>query len=564
MKKAIFHACANWRKQIVAGILSGVFLAVGIRAEEPDLRVGIFTDTHIGKTEESCLLSRKAFELFKKYNVDMVVHLGDLANNHYPEGYKIYRRFFNEVFGDRKPREIYIYANHDRIGIKTKAGFHVDMQKFKDALNIQNEICDKLVVKGYPFLIYPDFPGYSMEKKMTADIREMIKAHPGKPVFIMDHVPADGTNYRKRVFDQFPQVIHFAGHAHKTLRNELCIWQGNFTEVSAGCLDTWRGTLIGNAPSSKKSDEVLVMDVFPRKILLRRYSVTDGSEIRPDNPWCIPWPFDPKNAPYNLAFRKAHSPAPKFPDGAKITVSAKGNPFREMEFSFPEAFHPEGIYRYSILLEKKMPSGKFEIVMQKEEFGQFYLKETQRQPTEKVSISAGVFVPNENYRITVSPQNFYGTLGTPLRQEFKTGVPERGKIVFESDNPAKDCVYMTGKTVLKPEDGFFRYPGGGDKNHAQLIFPKGIWDGPKGTHFRVIIDMAVEQPQNARCSLVLRSVKTGLNPHGRIYTPPGKTSNFLICVDIKKMTRKDSYFLLIRKGLPGKFAFHSVRIEKFE
>ena len=550
----------NSKRTLSLLVLAGSAVLSG--AEEPDLRVGIFTDTHIRKTEESCQLSRQAFELFKRHKVDMVVHLGDLADRHYPEGYKIYRRYFDEVFGDQKPKEIYIYANHDRVDIKTEAGFDADMVKFKNALNIQNEVCDKFVLKGYPFLVYPDFPGYPLDERMTADVREMIGKYPGKPVFVLDHVsPYDttegsrvwGHHPRRTVFDQFPQVIHFSGHTHNSLRNELCIWQGNFTAVNAGCLATWgRG---------KKSDEVLVMEVFPDKILLHRYSVTDGREIRPENPWRIPWPFDPENAPYRLANRKAHSPALEFPIGSKITVHAKGDPFEEVDFSFPDAEHPEGCYRYLIRLEKKMPSGGFEAVTEMDDFGPFYLKEARPPEEIKVRFSAAVFDPHAEYRITVIPQNFYGTVGKPLQQTFRTGTPERGKVVFESEKPEESCVYMTeltDGTVLKPQDGIFNYPGG----NTRLIFPNEVWAGPKGTRFRFAIRMALDQPLDSTWTLVLRSTATGRNANIRVVTPSGKTESFIFSLDLDKKTDDDSYFLLLREGKPGKVAFRYVRVEK--
>lgn len=555
-----------------ANILTATAMAVGLNAAEPDLRVGFLTDTHIGETETSCRPSRKAFELFKKLHVDMVVHMGDLADRHYPEGYKIYRRYFDEVFGDSKPKEIYIYACHDRNGIRTGEGFDSDMLKFKKALNIENAPCDRLVMKGYPFLIYPDYPEYPLDKRMPAEVREMIEAHPGKPVFVLDHVPPYDTTastrtwgslFRRRVFDQFPQVIHISGHIHNTLRNELCIWQGKFTAVNAGGLTPWAGPLVGCIPPKKERDEVLVMEVFPRKILFRRYSIVDDSEIRPEKPWCVPWPFDPENAPYAMAFRKAHSPAPEFPEGSKITVAAKGEPFREMEFSFPEARHPEGCYHYNILIEKKTPSEQYEIVTQKEEFGQFHLRETERTPVNKTSFNSGIFAPNENYRITVIPQNFYGSSGSPLRQEFKTGIPARGITVFESADPMQSCVYMTeltGGTVLKPEDGLFPYPGG----NTRLVLPKEVWYGPKGTPFRFVIDLVVDQPDNSNWTLVLRSAATGKNAHIRIFTPSGKTPHFRLSVDIEKKTDDDSFFLLLREGLPGKIAFRYVRIEQLK
>jgi hypothetical protein len=191
----------------------------------------------------------------------------------------------------------------------------------------------------------------------------------------------------------------------------------------------------------------------------------------------VPWPFDPENAPYRLAFRKAHSPAPEFPEGSEITVNVKDVPFKEIDFSFPDAQHPEGCYCYIIQLDKKMPSGEFAAATKKKDFGPFYLKGNQKTEKHKVSFNAGIFDPDKDYRITVIPQNFYGTPGKPLQKEFRTGIPERGKVVFESRSPQEICTYMTeltGGTVLKPQGGFFQYPGG----NTRLIFPGKVWAGP--------------------------------------------------------------------------------------
>ena len=54
-------------------------------------RVGVMTDTHIGTTMESCLRVKAALELFKAQGAEMVVNCGDVADRHYPEGYRCYR-----------------------------------------------------------------------------------------------------------------------------------------------------------------------------------------------------------------------------------------------------------------------------------------------------------------------------------------------------------------------------------------------------------------------------------------------------------------------------------------
>ena len=68
--------------------------------EKPLLRIGVMTDTHIGKTKESCARVKLAYELFRKHGVDLMVNVGDVADYHYPTGYKAYRETVEEVFAD--------------------------------------------------------------------------------------------------------------------------------------------------------------------------------------------------------------------------------------------------------------------------------------------------------------------------------------------------------------------------------------------------------------------------------------------------------------------------------
>ncbi|NLZ62184.1 MAG: metallophosphoesterase, partial [Lentisphaerae bacterium] len=76
----------------ISRVLSlGTALSCMLLAEEPILRVGIMTDTHIKTTRESCSLVQAALELFKEQKADLVINVGDIADYHYPEGYKHYR-----------------------------------------------------------------------------------------------------------------------------------------------------------------------------------------------------------------------------------------------------------------------------------------------------------------------------------------------------------------------------------------------------------------------------------------------------------------------------------------
>jgi predicted phosphodiesterase len=152
--------------------------------------------------------------------------------------------------------------------------------------------------------------------------------------------------------------LQLSGHTHNSLYNELCIWQGEFTNVNAGSLYYWGGGLTAALPEGpKRSTEVLIMEVFKSKIVFRRYSLLDGTEYRPESPWCIPWPFDPKTAPYNTARRYANSKAPAFPAGAKITMATDALPFNKGTLRFTPA--APDVFSYIVTLEKQNAKKQF-------------------------------------------------------------------------------------------------------------------------------------------------------------------------------------------------------------
>lgn len=214
-------------------------------AEEPILRAGIMTDTHIGETAESCAHVRKAFELFRAQKADLVVNLGDIANDHFPSGYRHYRRIFNEVFPEPRPAELFVFAGHDARGFRG-----TDDEAYKvveKEIGASNSTYGKLVLKGYPFLVFRQGPDL---ERYERDIAQAEKEFPGKPIFVLNHEPPINTTYHsiywgsrtlRPILERHSRVVQFTGHAHSSVRDERNIWQGKFTSISAGCLQHWGG-----------------------------------------------------------------------------------------------------------------------------------------------------------------------------------------------------------------------------------------------------------------------------------------------------------------------------------
>ena len=116
------------RRQFIGGMAAaGTMPLFGVPVSGRMARIGLVTDTHVGTTMESCARVRAALELFKKKGVEMVVNCGDIADRHYPDGYRCYRKTVNEVYPDpaSRPIERFVYAFHDVCDYRPGSGWSV-------------------------------------------------------------------------------------------------------------------------------------------------------------------------------------------------------------------------------------------------------------------------------------------------------------------------------------------------------------------------------------------------------------------------------------------------------
>lgn len=543
------------------------------------LRFGVITDTHIGNNEQSCDRVKAAYQLFRDLKVDLIVHCGDIADLYYPTGYQSYRKVVDWVFeGSPKPKEIFVYAfNHDAAGAPSKETAYKVM---KENLKISHDPYDKIVAGEYTFLVFPeDLDMKRYEETIAAET----KRNPGKPLFVVNHVPAFDTVYNSRVWgslrerkvlDKYPEVIQIAGHVHGTPRNELDIWQGAFTAVSGGTLQIWDGELTAVPPARKRVDMALLFEVYRNRIVIRRYHTQSKTEYRKENPWTIPLPFNSKTAPYNHARRAALCPRPVFEPGAMLEVKPDQMPFRELVLRFPEAKHPEGVFKYRI--EGFLRDGKKEWmrVFLQEIYGNFHLENEGHDKYHEHRLSGGFCEPDMEYRFTVTPVNWYEREGKALEKVLKLPAKAPSKVVWETENPMEECPFLSGFTggnLLMPVNGFYRLsaadsedklnPGGS----ARLIFPAGVWKGEaRKTRFRFTVDMQTVQKDGNRWTLVLRNPDPILHTHARISTPPGDSGVLRYVLEFAKINTNDNYYLLVREGGEGLIKFKSVKIERLD
>lgn len=556
--------------------MRALFLAAAIalpafgRAERPLWTAGILSDSHVGRTRESCDLVAKACRLFAEHDVDLFVNCGDIADRHYPEAYPILREISDTAFPRKPAKKIWVYAYHEWID-RLKEPWQAVMADVKRMLGAENDLFETIDFRGFPLIVLPQWwNGTEADRaKVTAMLDDASARHPTGPIFVFDHVPGTGTTensqtwgnvWRRQLFSRYPRIIHIAGHTHGSLRSELNVWQGEYTTVNATCLHVWEGHSVGQVPPAKRNYGALIMEVYPSRVDFRRFDVRTGREYGTNEVWSVPLPFDPATAPYRRDRASAREPVPQFDAGAKLAL-APDAPFSALSVSFPEATSPHGTYLYQV----QVLSARGEPLTRCDWFGQFYRAEDERTPTNALSLSAGYFDAGETYQVRVTPCNCFGGRGRPLSASFTAPAARTSSsVTFESADPTKECPFLTelrdGTRLTADADGWYAIGSG----NYRLEFPADAWAGAAGERFRFTVDMETEQEGERAWTLVLRNPEPLKNANERVSTPTGSSGRMRYLIEFAQRDASYRYYFLVREGGKGRIRFNHVKIEKLQ
>ena len=501
------------RRQFIGGITAVGALPALAAGDSRIARVGIMTDTHVGTTMESCARVKAALQLFKAQGVEMVVNCGDIADKHYPEGYRCYRKTVNEVYPDpaSRPIERFVYAFHDVFDYRSGSGWNVardaapafaDVHRFLEAPNTHT---DSLEWKGLAFLNFPQstgMKGFLSWDDYEAAVCRACETHPGKPVFVFDHLPPAGTTFHsrqwgseacRRVLNKYPQVVSISGHVHGSLASERQIWQGEFTAVNAGCLQTWGGFAPGSTPppQAKPNFGVLVMDIYADRLVFARLDVRDGSAFGP--PWVVPLPFAARTAPFAPARAAARTRRAAFASDAAVTVAQCAAGYT---VSFPTASAGATAFMYRIEAERKDADGVWTPFTRDDIFSEFWKAPKDRTGRLEHTLATGFFHAGEAYRIRVTPLDWFYRRSRPIVSEFTARAAD--KTVWSLDDPMKNLRFTEyGKPVEMSVGGRFAPPSG----QGTLWLPNGAFAKLKpGTRHQLVIDLDAVQPDGDWCA----------------------------------------------------------------
>ena len=563
-----------------AGCLILSLLCLSGVAEEPFFRVGWLSDTHTGSTQASFDLVKKAMKLFREQKVDAVIHSGDISDHHDPAGYAIYRQVMDESFaGVKKPVEIYAWAWHDIEGWEgppelgrgaawRRASF-VNGAKF---LGIRHRMTDRFKIGGHVFVVVPQLLNdVEWKDKKGLEAYELILQEAerdcgGRPIFVIDHAPpartipgsANSDEWKRKLYAKHPRVISLSGHVHGSLRDENHIWQGEFTAVNAATLH----------PAGRDGYCVLV-EGFRDRIAFRRFDVRDGQEIAREKPWIVPWPFDPKTAPYSFERRVRTTPVPEFAADARVIAQAN-EPFTGFTLILPPvAVGADSAYLYRVAIAEKTADGwkRFKTA---ETWTQFHLRPSDRQENVRMPFSAAYFTAGRRYLFAVKPVNFFGVAGKPTYGEATAPEMKQVKVIWECVNPMEELKFVYGYdgtdkgTPVEKVDGWYRRTS---ELPARLIIPPEAWVASVGTKLCFVFDM--ETVQNTDTSLagyklgLLRfnpSVMTGVEMTGGfVGTPHGASGLQRYVIEFTK-GRDIPYQLVVMEGAEGKIRFRSMKV----
>ena len=510
-------------------------------------RIGILTDTHLGyKLPETALRLEQCYRLFKSLHVDMVFNLGDICEWHNPEWYRKYVEIREKVYPEGMPPEIYVYATHDFMKTKKLPGDRERAKTYEAVrrmLKISHDRYHSFEACGFTFLVYPQEKDY---ERMARDIDEACKAHPGRPLFVLDHVPpantvrgsVNGGDHRtRRIFDRHPEVVALTGHVHGSLAHEGKIWQGAFSAINFGT--------IKNPAFEGGGGEwhVAVMDLSPERAVIRRYEIAQGKEIDPKHPWTLDFPFDRATAPYRPEARRKLAPTPAFADGAALEVHRIGTPLSAVSVKWPAASTP-GIGHYLVAVEKKVGDG-WETRSLKRIEADYIHPESMRQKTFSAKFVSGYFDSGETVRLSVTPVDFFDTLGAPLVRELAVGETEQWRTLYAG-------------VPAPATPGEFRP----FKGSTWFKVPQEALDVPPGTPCRMTIDVTLDMPEGVVASFKLRTDKSCIYAHqGYVFTPPGKSSRRYVVEFNRPAPAEEPFNLFLQRAARGKVRFDGFRIE---
>ena len=556
----------------------------------PEMTFGVVSDIHV-TTPKSCAMFEKALRQFKRRGVDAVMVPGDLTDWGLKASLRYVKETWDRVFGGTDVVPLFCTGNHDYDGwaygdmtMEMHANGYSEADRmvkggvgaaWEEILGERFGDVRCRSVKGFDF-VSCEYRPENPEALKTWFEENRARLTGTRPFFFFQHLPIKGTTVdsfgwadngvTKPVLDAFPNCVAFTGHTHRPFIDERQIWQGEFTAINIGCLQTWAGFAAGSTPpdQAKEAYTVLLMDVYRDRLVVERYDVRDRSKCGPD--WVVPLPFAAESAPYAPARAAQRVKAlPMFAADAKVTVSVEEEGYR---FSFPEASKGPRAFKYVLACERRNAKGKWERFTHDEIFGDFHIAPKDRTGETSCVLSAGFFAPGESYRATVTPQDCFGHSSASIASAVFTGGPAKATTLWSLGENSFTAT-ENGKPMSKDKDGFYAPKSGQGTLHLPL---KRFANLETNRVHRLVLDLHTVQQAGDWCGwrISLSSLKNGRKARRMVYasiqTPTGDSGMLRYVMEFKPGEKfPESCNLVFPNVVPnGRIRVVSVRLEREE
>lgn len=321
-------------------------------SDGPVLRIAVMSDLQ-GYASPECNGMRnleRMLDVFAELKPDVVVNDGDIGDDGF-EGWKGAQYYLERCTArlGRLPHVVSI-GNHE-LGVASAEELAAgrtqerNLKDFNAVFGMDEKPVHAFTIGGYDFIScsFRTPAGYDEEvlEDLKAALDRAVERDAVKPVFVVTHYHPAGTvpgverpSARKpedpfrRLLNGYPQVVNLSGHTHRSLRDPRSVWQGEFTVFETSTLGY--GSVVEEPESINQIQDLtpyghesvggLFLEVYPSRLVARRFSARDRREIEPENRWEYALPYDPSAPKYGYGTRAANEAAPEFPDDIEPTV----------------------------------------------------------------------------------------------------------------------------------------------------------------------------------------------------------------------------------------------------
>ena len=431
----------------------------------PVVRFAVTSDVHVrtnnlmdgqgqlAKVYDTAYAFAENSQLNNGYNkLDGVFVVGDLVEEYVDKEYPLYFKTVNAKTKDGTLSRA-VMGNHEYKNIAWADGWSAEsmatcVEKFLTASGYESEDLHT-VINGYHFIFvsidkYGDKTGvdyeYTSAEKLAWLKKELDKAVAddptgAKPIFVFQHVHAkdtvgsssNGDASLKTLLDNYPNVVDFSGHTHKTISDPRSIWQGTFTAFNTGSMaylnqnvrelglgakainenGEWANDI--NAEHTVRDAGLYYICEVDANNVMRVYVYDTFTNSVFGEPFILDSFGKPSGFDYKED-RAEKSVAPVFASTDEISVAKTS--FNSVEITFPQATGKDLVENYRIEVYKAGSLVRTEYRLSGAQFGNAMPK--------TMSVTLAGLSPSTAYTIKVYAINYWLKVSSPLVKEITT------------------------------------------------------------------------------------------------------------------------------------------------